>query len=356
MESCYFDFLMKRILVAIILAFPKFISAQITIAENDMPAEGAVYFLDKAPINYSLDLSQTGANQTWNFSDLTYLSSIADSFISVNDLPFIYQVAFFSSNLAEKSGIDLSYGQFVLSDVYTVYKKSSSQFEIDGYAGMLEGFPLPMPYSSKDIVYRFPLDYDNQDSADASITLSVPGIGFLSQQRHRVNEVDGWGTIITPIGSFNALRVKSIITDVDSIYADTIGFGTTFNLKNYEFKWLANGKGIPVMQVNAQDVAGIPVISEILFQDTMLQSGISEISDQKDVKVFPNPASNFLSIELRKSNPIQVFIYNSQEKLITKEVAQGVFILDISHWSEGIYFVRYQEGNSYFSTSFMIAH
>ncbi|MFI5134333.1 MAG: T9SS type A sorting domain-containing protein [Chitinophagales bacterium] len=347
---------MKELFAALIIALPNFILAQITVTENDIPSAGSIYFLDNAPLTYLIDLSQTGANESWDFSDLTFNSANADSFLSTNDLPFIYQIAFLSSNLAEKNGINLSYGQFVLSDVYTVYKKSSSQYEIDGYAGTLDGLPLPMPYSSKDIVYRFPLNYSNQDSADASIILAIPGLGYLSQQRHRVNEVDGWGIITTPVGTFNALRVKSTITDVDSIYADTLGFGTMLTLKSYEYKWLAQGKGIPVMQVNAQDVAGIPVVSQILYQDTALQSGVPEISAQNEMKVYPNPAVNFLNITSSNPLPVQFFIWNSEGKLIEKEYSSGQISTDVSQWQNGIYFICYPQGNSVFTFAFLVEH
>lgn len=341
------------LLLAILVSFSA--SSQITITDADMPSAGDVFFLDNAVPDLTIDLSQTGTNQQWDFSNLSLLTSTGDTFIAADDLPLTYWLFFLSSNLAEKSALSFSSDLITLEDIYTVYKKSSSQYQIDGYAGTFSGIPLPVVYGSKDVVYRFPLNYGNMDSADADVTFSIPGLVYFSQERHRVNEVDGWGTVITPVGTYDALRVKSTITDVDSFYVDTLGGGYQLTVKSYEYKWLATDKGIPVVQINATDVAGIPVISQILYQDTALQSGIKEPNGTSALQITPNPAMEVITVKINSDLPSHYIIYNSAGAVVAAGVERRSMQLDVSKWPSGIYRAVVLNSGRLLSSSFVIA-
>jgi hypothetical protein len=329
--------------------------SQITITDADMPAAGDVFFLDSAVPDLTIDLSQTGANQQWDFSNLSLLTSDGDTFIAADDLPLTYGLFFLSSNLAEKSALSFSSDLITLEDIYTVYKKSSSQYQIDGYAGTFSGIPLPVVYASKDVVYRFPLNYGNTDSADADVAFSIPGLVYFSQERHRVNEVDGWGTVTTPVGIYDVLRVKSTITDVDSFYVDTLGGGYQLTVKSYEYKWLAANKGIPVLQINATDVAGIPVISQILYQDTALQSGIKEPTGASTLQIVPNPAADVITMKFNSDLPSPYIIYNAAGAVMTSGAERRSAQLDVSKWPSGIYRAVALNSGRLLSSSFVIA-
>lgn len=330
--------------------------AQITVTEADMPDAGDVYLLTSAVPDLSIDLSVTGPNQVWDFSDLDVLTGYADSFISNDDLPLAYWLFFLSSNLAEKNAFSYSSDLLTLEDVYTVYKKSSDQFQIDGYAGTIDGLPVPVVYDEKDVLYRFPLDYGDADSSDAGVTVEIPGLFYFEQQRHRVNTVDGWGTIVTPVGSYEALRVRSVLTDVDSIFVDTIGSGYSITLRSYEYRWLAAGQGIPVFQINAQDVGGVPVITQILYQDTALQSLAAEPFASMELSIFPNPASDRVKIFLPAGSPSPLFIYDWQGRTCFTGTAADAMLIDVSEWPDGIYYVRCLQGDRVQVKGFLVFH
>src|SRR5262249_47254814 len=131
-------------------------SAQIIITSDDMPSAGNIFPITNAIPDPSIDLNETGANHVWNYSSLLRLNSTNDTFIDTHQLPPIIQLFFSTSNLADKSNINLSFGQFSLSDVYSIYKKSASQYEMDGYAATFNGLSIPAAYGAKDILYRFP--------------------------------------------------------------------------------------------------------------------------------------------------------------------------------------------------------
>ena len=313
--------------------------AQIVITSDDMPSAGNIFAIANAIPDPSIDLNETGANHVWNYSSLSKLNSTADTFIDTHQLPLIIQLFFSTSNLADQSNIDLSFGQFSLDDIYSIYKKSSSQYELDGYAGTLNGLSIPAAYSAKDILYRFPLSYGNKDSSDASLLFSFPGLIYISQERHRVNEVDGWGMIQTPSGTYDALRIKSTISDVDSVYIDTLKFGSKFTLLTYEYKWLAVASGIPVFEIVAEDVSGTPVISQVLYQEHSIQSAVDAVN-AKPVNIFPNPASAFFHIELPENAPAMIRCYDEAGRLkIGKTISSFDDVIDVSKWQSGYYFL-----------------
>jgi hypothetical protein len=96
------------------------------------------------------------------------------------------------------------------------------------------------------------MNYGQTWSSDAGFTLSLPGTGYISRQKNRTSEVDGWGTLTTPFGSFQTLRVKSIIAEHDSIYIDSLGWGYGLDRTITEYKWLGNDQGIPLLQVTEE--------------------------------------------------------------------------------------------------------
>ena len=214
-------------------------------------------------------------------------------------------------------------------------------------------------YNPHDTVYRFPVKYGNIDSSDAKFGLQIPGIGYYGQKIHRVNYVDGWGTLITPFGTFQTLRVKSLLTIKDTI-ADTSGIGFTIPRPlQYEFKWLKQGGKIPYMQVTANNVAGKPVVSQIAYRDSIRDSviyiGIHEVHNPNfNFQIFPNPASNYCLMEYllteNKSVNIDLFDISGRKimNLLNTKQNSGKHIeiinLSAKNIKAGIYFVRMQVG------------
>jgi len=336
-------------------------NGQITITQSDMPHAGEAFITTAAPPDLTIDPEQTGANYTWDFQDLSPSSSTVDSFIDESDLPTVYQLFFFGANLADKTGYAVNFDQFTLDEVYNVYKSTSSSFEQYGYAGTLGGIPIPIVYGDKDVLYHLPLNFGDIDSSESNFVFNLPGFAYISQQRKRVNAVDGWGMVKTPAGSFDALRIKSTISDVDSIYIDSLNYGTNIPLLSYEYKWLSVATGIPVFQINAQDLLGAPVVTQILYQDTTFHTGIHEVSSnpKNPFMVYPVPASEFLKLQFTENmkKPAHIMISNSLgARVYEEEIKQPGSFINVAGWSNGIYILTVTEGESSYHSKFVIHH
>ncbi|HNG05973.1 MAG TPA: hypothetical protein PKU98_05695, partial [Saprospiraceae bacterium] len=132
----------------------------------------------------------------------------------------------------------------------------------------LSGIPVPIIFNSPDVIYELPLNFGNTSSSSSGYELNLPSLAYYGYSQERSNEVDGWGTIATPAGTFEALRVKSTIAGHDTIAVDTLGVG--FNIDRplvHEYKWLAQGIRVPVLQINTTEIFGNEVVTGIWYHD-----------------------------------------------------------------------------------------
>ncbi len=78
------------------------IFGQITITDNDMPEPGDTIRQSTSVDLGMLNFEETGNDFYWDFSTLTPFSQTVDTFVSVGETPWLYQILFFTSaNLAQ---------------------------------------------------------------------------------------------------------------------------------------------------------------------------------------------------------------------------------------------------------------
>jgi hypothetical protein len=297
--------------VGIVLSIP--VSGQITITTSDLTAAGDTFRVSNGIITPTIDPAPTGANYTWDYSTLQWITQEVDSFISVSSTGTIYSLVFaniaFNPNRSNQASIgpDLpSVPQLTITDVYYFYYNSSNAYDVKGYGANLNGFSTPLPFNNPDRILDFPVDFGNMDSSDSDYSLAVPGLGGYSHVQHRVNEVDGWGSLTTPYGTFNTLRVKSIITGRDSIDLDTLGgFGFELPLTT-EYKWYGTGQGIPLLQINTTTTFGFEAVTSIVYRDSVREftSGLHDLNPGAMVSaaVYPNPVQSTFVVDVGFQN------------------------------------------------------
>ncbi len=265
----------RKLLLTSAIAFAMCSSqAQITITQADMPVVN-----DNIVISVNTGLSgfkkdSTGANYLWDYSKLIPDSQRYVKFDPASSTP--YSILSFISSYGTRNYTPDQFPWALLgsppTDVYNFYKKSSSDYKMVADGLTVMGNAIPGVYSASDRVYKFPTNYLQKDSSNSAFTFPIPGLGYYAKKQKRVNEVDGWGTLITPFGTFNTLRIKSTLTITDSIYIDTLGFGFTIpRAIAYEYKWLGAGMKIPLLEVDATAAGGNNVtIIRANWRDSLL--------------------------------------------------------------------------------------
>ena len=296
------------------------VQAQIMIDSTDMPFPGDVIHISTGLNIDFIDHTQTGEDFTWDFSGLIPVYQTADTFVSPSQTPFTYQFFFLGrTNLAYRYINDLPIPDFELSNVFYFYKNSHNSYVNAGYAASLNVLPLPFVLSSPDVLYKFPLQYNDQDSSVSGLVYNLPETAYLSIDRKRVNKVDGWGTLITPFGTFEVLRMTSEVTERDSIYIDSLETGVPVNRHYTEYKWLAKGQKIPVLKITS-DVSGL-----IVTYTDSVRVDIDAVAEKyirsESVNVYPNPANKnvFVEFEALSAGVVELALFDLKGRCVLRQ-------------------------------------
>lgn len=354
--------MMKKItflLLSLLLVFAA--KAQITITRNDMPNAGDSVLVSLSNTIGTLDATLTGPNYTWDYSTLTYNSQQEVKFDNPFSFPTIYAILFniFNTSYGRENRNLTGLPVLNITAAYDFLKESTSDLRQVGAGYTIGGTPLPFLYTSADIIFKFPMNFGNTDSSDYQFGLPIPTIGYYGETGHRVNLVDGWGTLITPYNTYQTLRVKSVISSVDTLYVSALTFGSNITRPlRVEYKWLAAGKQIPVLEIDGTQLGNNFTITNVAYQDIHHSgAGITEYSTGNfNASLIPNPAAEntILQYSLSAESSIKIGITDVLGKTITVfdegTQANGIHLKAINtsdlNLTKGIYFVTIQSNNA----------
>ncbi|WP_151085715.1 T9SS type A sorting domain-containing protein [Hymenobacter baengnokdamensis] len=282
-----------------------------SITAADMPAVGDTLRLSQAsglPAS-APPLSRNGANQTWDYSGLVASSQTVDRYANVNTTAATLQFTFNNPLLNPASRATLVVPRALplpatalglpITDPLEFSSVSPADFRLVGYGGTLNGLAVPVTYASQaqqDVIYRFPISYGSGASVSNSL-LTTPvvlaGTGYFSQKRQRTSQPDAWGTITTPFGTFQAVRLVATLLDHDSLAAGGApGQGLTLPL-THEYRWLAKGVHVPVLTITTTTVAGAEVVSGVEYRDVyrrIVRLAARNAAANAVASVYPNPS------------------------------------------------------------------
>lgn len=302
----------------------------ITITHSDMPNVNDTFrYSVTDDLLGIIDLNDTGPDKVWHFETLGSLNQRVDEFVDpILGTPLIYNVTFsnfFDMNHFATLAAENMLGQFPqnfvsIDEVYDFYRETNGIFANVGLGLTINGFPLTSVMEPRDIIYEFPLEYGDEDDSYGRFGVEVPQFGYYGQKIWRTNTVDAWGELTTRYGTFNTLRVTTILDITDTLSIQGFGFEQP-QLTSFEIKWLAKNIGAPLVVVKGQIVFGAKVVNSVEYLDSIRgftigtpyvepedttgnpvdttgTSGILDVLQKADVSVHPNPFNEFLSIKM----------------------------------------------------------
>jgi hypothetical protein len=258
-------------------------------------------------------LSRRGANQTWNYAALVPTAQTVDRYVAVSATAPFYQLAFGvlggvnRATVASPEALPLGTGLALpITDPYQFYNVAAATASVQdyrsvGFGGTLAGVQVPVSYRSQaeqDVIYRFPLSFASAPDSSTSY-LETPAAaaatGYFNRKRKRVNKVDAWGTLVTPFGSFQTVRVVTKLTDHDSVaFGGTPGFGFDVPVTR-EYKWLAKNQHVPVLTITTTVVGGQETITAVQYRDAyrrIVPTATRESAALTALTVYPNPLAS----------------------------------------------------------------
>lgn len=344
--------------------------AQISISASDFP-EGGDTAQVSISTDFEFDFSATGPDYTWDFSALSMSEQRIDTFFDIEDASITYQIIFNNGWLDPDYQADYftPFLDFVvpeselfelpISNPVGFTKIESDKVEAVGIGVEIGGIQVPVKNEIIDIEYELPMNYEDEWISNSyfEIDLNPAFDGILRRYQERNTQVDGWGEIITPFGTFEVLRTFATIDFTDSL---KVTFGETeswFELPTptqIVYSWWAEDQKIPVLEVVVQDVFGEETVSSVEYRDRWL--GDLSITDfeQLDFTIYPNPTSNFIRIS--GVNQIDaVSIVNPIGQVIENWTwASQNQVIDVSNLSTGTYFIQITVGDVLQTRQFII--
>ncbi|MBM3165212.1 MAG: T9SS type A sorting domain-containing protein [Bacteroidetes bacterium] len=326
------------------------VNAQITLSYTDFGTAGDTVRISQTQAG-NLDFTSTGANFTWDFSSLVASSQYLKEFRPVGFSSILvfgtygplassnYQASYF--NPTNDLPLD-QLSQFLpveLSNLNLYSKRTQDSITSLGYSIAVNGQGVPFKSDTIETRYKLPLNYNDSHYSRGYTYIDLnPIIDFkIKQYRERTSNVDGWGTIITPKGTFPVLRIRHDINERDSVYQTFFGGGQWFGgplIQRIEYEWFTNGEKEWILKASENNGN----VNLVEYQEDYLGLDASLSEHRFEVVVGPNPTSGELIIE--SNTPVDAAeVVDALGRIVLSEYAVNAFsmTLDLKHLCQGTY-------------------
>lgn len=355
---------MKKLYFAL-TAFCAFqLNAQITLEKQHFATVGAEERMSSASTTTAIDFS-TGANHTWDFSNLGATTQLVEEYNPISDLgamaamqfgnfaPDKYKATYYHLNQDLPLQNLPSFLPITFSDYTSVMRLTNDSLSLVGVTISINGQSLPIRYSEIEAQYYFPINYGDSYTTRGRFDQDLNPIydAQWRQKRQHEVEVDGWGQITTPLGTFDALRIKHTIEEQDSMYVSVNSFGMWLPINvptqvNYE--WRTQSEKSPLVRVKTNIVQGNEVVRSIQFRDNNIVSVDEFLS--KETMIYPNPVRSELNVTA-EANFSNYEILSLDGKLIQTGAFQNA--ISCESIQNGMYLLRLKSESGTITKTFI---
>ncbi len=313
-------------------------SGQITITLDDLVNVGDyanIADVDDVPPGF--DPGPPGASQHWDFSGFVMDTNYYLYFVDPASTPFA--ASFPTSNMVIEGLMDSAY-------IYTT--RNSFVYQIDGLAGTYDIFEnVVAPFEPPEIMLSFPLNYldSMQQTIVVDVTIASPAPPADSLRLKVVSEiddkVDAWGTLTTPVSTYDVLRIREVRIATDSVWIKLLGIwmyvesSTEVTLK---YTYMANDAGVQVAEIES-DTSGNNYnnISYVLAVGPM--PFVEEEEMAIKLRVFPNPVNSVMNVAWDERHSGSLMLMDVQGKIVLERTFENTSDIRIntSALPEGFY-------------------
>lgn len=269
----------------------------------------------------------TGANQTWNFSNLTIGTSLnTQSYVSSASTPY-------------GSGIPSANVAIGVSGEYAYYKTSPSDMRAEGIADA----SLTLAYSDDQLVFTYPFTYNTMVTDSFKGNCTTSGGDDLFRTGKSITTGVGYGTLILPGGTHNnVLKVKLVQNIRDSID----GVYTQMNTLT-SYYWYDAATMFPLLMIHyiqsyyTFNPGNINKTKYIYVNS--VAAGVNEINLDNYFSVYPNPSGGKINITSSMSNvqykSTEVYTIEG-EKIYQSTTNTDKSEINLSSQPNGVYFLQ----------------
>ena len=300
-----------RSLIFLSLLATSFSQAQITLTIDDFADGGDTVRMSRA-VDPAIDFSTTGSNVIWDFSSLVAESQVLREFRDMSEASALVNFMFGgfapldyrATSFVESDALSLEqisvFLPVTISELNQMSRNTADSITSVGASMVVSGIEVPFRSDTIETRYKFPIDYLNTWTSRGYSNIDINPIfdAIWKQYRTRNSEVDGWGSISTPFGTFDVLRIHHLIDEIDSIYIGTIGNWIGLPIfQSHIYEWWTTNELEPVLRITTNDVTGAEIVAAIEYRDIDLGLDASIAENALNLTLYPNPATNQLKME-----------------------------------------------------------
>lgn len=243
------------------------------------------------------------------------------------------------------------------ADSYLFFTHNANSMTTTGAAGDLlgNGQQIESPFSDPLTLHQFPRTYGSHFNDTYAFVTEADGAGLptpipvnrvkLTHTGHVYDTTDAYGTLITPTGTYYALRVKSVDFTHDILEYKLFSFSQWTVLSNkmdtsVTYSWHAKEEKLAIAEFT-YDSIGNPARFTYSSVLPVVTTNIVSNGTNGGLKVYPCPASDRIWIVGLENNPSNQMaeIFSLDGKLILKEQLMSNSLV-VSSLKSGMYLLR----------------
>jgi hypothetical protein len=345
--------------ILLLLVNVPLLQAQITITHNHLPKSGYTYEIYNDTLS-SVNLGTPGPlTQAWDFSNLishypsvpTYGETSTTAF--AGDFPlsnqYTYGPSYMYSGLYGIAPVD----ENGANNGYMFWQNDNTGFWSVGFRAESGPFAnINYHIAPKELLIPVSFTYNStvSNSGRYELDFAINPADIDTFYVSRVTKTftgDAWGSLTTPFASYSdVLRIHEYRVRTDSAIMKMNGF-VVFTDEIYRdtsnnYMYISDNLSYPAAIVYA-DVNN--AIKSVEFYKSSFQTSVEKLFAQENLKLYPNPFSDYCTIEIPETFSLGVGnkleIYGLTGNLVSiQNINSRTFRLDRGEMKEGIYFYR----------------
>ncbi len=329
--------------------------AQITLTSESFPEVGGS-FTHRDVGSVAVNLGSPGGNQTWTIPDHGGWDTSTESFVAPSSTPFAGDFPAATHASTEDNTL------------WQYYRLAGNGVFYQGMGGEVDGFDTLVVFNPEVSFVPLPLTYGTQWSSVWHMQYEYeisPGnfvtVFVTDSTRHNT---DAWGTLNTPFGSWQVLRVQD--HHYTMITTDPPVFSQTMELYGYTFATNSGFQGATMRQPDDDDAPNPSFttgdVNVRTYNPTSAEPARGPVAERFAVgQNYPNPfnPSTMLPVELQHDATVTLAVYDETGRLVSSNEMQlpaGAHQLPIdgSQWATGTYFARVSAGEQMLTTKMQL--
>lgn len=349
-----------KILAAAFLIIGGNAFSQITVTDADIISVGDIVYqaVDSMPSNV-ISIGNSGANQVWDFSTLQQHE--VDTIEVISPVGTTFESMYPNASFCIEADGELMY-----------LEKSTLSLELVGYGGMpmnMLMLPLPLIYGlSQQIGPNTIMDsvFVNmfiQDTLAPYISLNptydqVDSLNIYGTVTSDFN-VDAWGSVTIPMGTYDALRLNIEETTTTDFYAycsSSLGLGggwypvpsqmfASETETTNRYQWWSNNVSTKFVLAELE----VDSADNVEFASFLTDAQVLSVNNLNNLKVnvYPNPTADKVVVSTSNNNSEYVLVdvrgaildkkvFNVSEEINFTNLPSGTYFITISSATEKV--------------------